>query len=60
VKLSISFLTIWIVIAVLMTLGLVAMIFWAAKTGQFKDQGRAAGLPLAGPEEPDDDEEKKI
>lgn len=56
-----AFLTMWIGFAAMTLAGLGAALWWAIKSGQFKDQDRARYLPLMSgiPGEEDEKEEKK-
>jgi cbb3-type cytochrome oxidase maturation protein len=52
----------WIVFVILVFGAIGGAIYWAARSGQFKDQDRARYLPLMSgiPEEPDEKDNKRI
>ena len=43
---AVQLVVIWIALAVIMMAGIVALLVWAVRARQFRDQDRAARLPL--------------
>jgi|WetSurMetagenome_2_1015567.scaffolds.fasta_scaffold450533_2 cbb3-type cytochrome oxidase maturation protein len=43
---AVWFVVVWVALAVIMTAGIIALLVWAARSRQFRDQDRAARLPL--------------
>jgi cbb3-type cytochrome oxidase maturation protein len=43
---AVRLVVIWVALAAIMLMGIVALLVWAVRSRQFKDQDRAARLPL--------------
>jgi cbb3-type cytochrome oxidase maturation protein len=43
---NVALIIVWITFAVIMLAGIIALLVWAVRSGQFQDQDRARRLPL--------------